>query len=147
MIVAGLKLDASTSRSRSWLVDQRLPAPARLGARSPWNLVSGNGPLWQRMQVLLRSRTSARPRDASPGTPVSEAGMPSPTTAYGLSSFACAAWGRAQAAARYQARWIAGLAKAIHRDRLEPRFRIFRFARAQLARRIDGAGAAALDLG
>src|SRR5438132_1907704 len=146
MIVDGLKRDASTSRSRSWLIDQRLPAPARSGARSPWNLVSGNGPEWHRMQVLERSSTKARPRDTSPAAPVSETGMPSPTTAYRASSCACAAWGRAQAAATYQARWIADLAKAIHRNRLEPRLRILRFAGAQLARRIDGADAAALDL-
>src|SRR5437763_10713566 len=146
MIVDGLKRDASTSRSRSWPIDQRLPTPARSGARSPWTLVSGNGSEWHRMQVLERSSTRARPREASPATPVSETGMPSPTTLYGFSSWACAAWGRAQAAATNQARWIADLAKAIHRDRLEPRLRIFRFAGAQLARRFDGAGAA-LDFG
>jgi hypothetical protein len=31
------------------------------------------------MQVVVRASTSARPRAASPGVPVSEAGMPSPT--------------------------------------------------------------------
>ena len=73
MIVSALKREASTSRSRNWLADHRVPLPVRSGARSPWNLVSGNGPEWQRMQVVARDpRTSARPRAASPGAPVSE---------------------------------------------------------------------------
>src|SRR5438309_1697261 len=149
MIVAGLSCDASTMRSRNWLADQRLPAPARLGARSPWNLVSGNGPEWQRMQVAPRSTTSARPRAASPGVPVSDCGMPSPTIVYGLSSSARAGRDSADSAAISQAPaiWIARLAKTAHRDRREPSLRFVRFASARLARRIGGAAAAAFDLG
>src|ERR1700694_5091918 len=69
------------------------------------------------MQVLVRSTTSARPRVASPGTPVSDSKIASPTTTYARSPCPLAAQGRAIAAA------------------------------ANLARCIDGAGAAAFDLG
>src|SRR5260370_19784059 len=149
MIVAGLRLEASPSRSRSWPSDQRLPAPARPGARSPWNFCSGNGPLWQRMQVLVRSTTSARPRVASPGMPVSDSGMASPTTTYARNPWAPAAPGRANVAAtsHIRATGMADLTKSFHRDCLEPGLRFFRFLHANFARRIDRAGAATFDLG
>jgi hypothetical protein len=40
MIVAALRLEASTNRSRNCPSDQRLPLPDRFGARSPWNASS-----------------------------------------------------------------------------------------------------------
>src|ERR1700675_4825729 len=95
------------------------------------------------MQVLLRSTTSARPRVTSPVGPVSDSGMASPTTTYVRNAAALAAQGRAAAtAARHAPRiWMAGLAKGIHRDRLVPGLRVIGFLRANLARRIEGAGA------
>src|SRR5258708_5432905 len=149
MIVAGLRRDASTSRSRSWPSDQRLPAPASPGARSPWNVASGNGPLWQRMQVLVRSTTSARPRTASPAMPVNDWGIASSTTAYARKPCALAAAdsARAAAASHAPAMGSADLAKSFRRDRLVPGLRLFRFAVAKFARRIDRAGGAAFDLG
>src|SRR6267378_4992701 len=101
------------------------------------------------MQVLARSTTSARPRVTSPGSPVSDWGIASPTIAYVRNAASLAAQGRAAAtAARHTPRiWIAGLAKGIHRDRLEPGLRIVSVTRAKLARRIDRAGAAGFDLG
>src|SRR3977135_3316850 len=147
MIVAGLRRDPSTIRSRSWPADQRVPAPARLGARSPWNFSSGNGPLWQRMQVLKRLSTRARPRVASPGAPVSELAMASPTTTYGCKACATAVPGWASAAtASHVPIWIAELAKGARRDGLVPGLCICCFARANVERRIDRAGAAAFDL-
>src|SRR5882757_6947504 len=128
MIVAALRCEASTSLSRNCPSDQRLPEPARLGARSPWNLVSGNGPLWQRMQVLVRSTTSARPRAASPGTPVSDSGMASPTTTYVRNPCAPAAGRRANVAATSHAQATrADLTKSFHRDCLEPGLRVVSF--------------------
>src|SRR5258707_9824933 len=148
MIVAGLRPEASTSRSRSWPSDQRLPAPARLGARSPWNFCSGNGPLWQRMQVLVRSTTSARPRVASPGVPVSDCGMESPPTTNASNPCSSATQGRATAAASHApAIWTTNLAKSFHRDGLVPGLRAFGFAHADLARCINGACTTAFDLG
>ena len=41
MIVPGLRREASTSRSRSWPSDQRLPAPARLGRQIALELLFG----------------------------------------------------------------------------------------------------------
>src|ERR1700704_6442496 len=75
------------------------------------------------MQVLVRSTASARPRVTSPGRPVSAA-----------------------AASLAPSIWIPRLAKGIHRDCLVPGLRIVSFTHADLARRIDGAGTAALDL-
>src|SRR5450432_899740 len=98
------------------------------------------------MQVLARSSTSARPRVASPEAPVSDAGMPSPTTAYDANVCAWAAQGRARAAAMSHARRLTGLAKAIHRDGLVPLPSIIGFACARLARRIDRACATAFSL-
>src|ERR1700676_4442288 len=101
------------------------------------------------MQVLARSTTSARPRVISPGSPVSDWGIASPTIAYVRNAAALAAQGRVAAtAARHAPRiWMAGLAKGIHRDRLEPGLRIVGGTRAHLARRIDRAGTAGFDLG
>src|SRR5882724_11875525 len=151
MMVVGLRREASTSRSRSWLIVERLPAPARLGARSPWNLVSGNGPLWQRMQVLVRSSTSARPRAASPGAPVSDSAMESPVMIYGRNSCAVTEQGIASAAAatsQVAAMWIIDLAKGFHRDRFVPGLRLLGFTHPHLARRVERAGeAAAFNLG
>src|SRR5436190_13911616 len=143
MIVAALRLEPSTSRSRSCPSDQRLPAPARLGATSPRNLCSGNGPLWQRMQVLVRSTTSARPRAASPAAPVSEAGMASPTTAYGRNACAPAVL---PSATRTGIAYAIDLAKGLSRDRPEPVQRALRFLRPHLPRRLDRA-CLDLDLG
>src|ERR1700694_3531338 len=101
------------------------------------------------MQVLVRSTTSARPRVASPGTPVSDSKIASPTTTYARNPCPVAAQGRAIAAAASHApaTWTTNLAKSIHRDCLVLGLRAFRFAHANLARCIDGAGAAAFDLG
>src|SRR5216684_8615650 len=101
------------------------------------------------MQVLVRSTTSARPRATSPGSPVSDWGIASPTIAYVRNAASLTAQGRAAAtAARHAPRiWIAALAKGIHRDRLEPGLRIVSVAHPHLARRIDRAGAAGFDLG
>src|SRR5262249_3885027 len=115
------------------------------GARSPWNWVP-NGPAWQRMQVVLRSSTSARPRAASPGAPVSDCGMPSPTILYGASVCACTAQARASAA-RQEAIWTYLLANIIRRAVLAPVDRLIRLSRADLARRIDRARGAAFDFG
>ena len=40
-MVAALRRDASTSRSRSWPSDQRLPEPARLGRQIALELLFG----------------------------------------------------------------------------------------------------------
>src|SRR5262249_1432071 len=98
----------------------------------------------QRMQVVVRSSTSARPRAASPGLPVSESGMPSPTTWYG--AWALAPLVSANATAN-KAIWSIDLAKGVRRDRLKPFLRVIRLAGAQLARGVDGTGGAALNLG
>src|SRR4029079_3116597 len=102
----------------------------------------GNGPLWQRMQVLDRSTTSARPRAASPRAGVSGSGMAAPATVYGRRLWAPAGQGSASntAASHIPAIWFVDLTKNIHRDLLEPVFRSFRLARPHVARRIDGAG-------
>src|SRR5689334_9156527 len=136
MMVAAFRRDASTKRSRISPSDQRLPVPARLGATSPWNLCSGNGPLWQRMQVLVRSTTSARPRAASPGVPVSEAGIAPPTTAYDRNACASAAL---PSATRTAITYAIGLTKGVPRDRLEPAHSALGFLRPYLAGRLDRA--------
>src|SRR5690242_12891232 len=146
MMVSGLKRVASTRRSRNWLADQRFPAPARSGARSPWNVVSGNGPEWQRMQVVVRSSTSAPPRAATPAAPVSDAGMPSTTILYGAGACALAA-SASTSAAIANAIWSIDLAKGVRRDGLKPFLRLVRLAGAQLARCVDRACGAAFDLG
>src|SRR4051794_5016069 len=101
------------------------------------------------MHVLLRSSTSARPRVTSPGVPVSESGMPSPTTTYVRNSWALAKRGRASIAAmsHVPAMVSAELAKCVHRNGAVPGPRVVGFARTRLARRIDGACGAAFDLG
>src|ERR1700694_4706114 len=53
----------------------------------------------------------------------------------------------AAAASHAPATWTTNLAKSFHRDCLVPGLRAFRFSHANLARCIDGAGAAAFDLG
>src|SRR5690242_11163921 len=140
MMVAALRREASTRRSRISPSDQRRPVPARLGATSPWKRCSGNGPLWQRMQVLVRSTTSARPRVASPGAPVSDAGIASPTMVYGRSACALTVLPSARRAGITTA---VGLTKRVSGDRLEPAQGALGFLRPHLARRFDRAG---LDL-
>src|SRR4051812_48729240 len=145
MMVAGLRRAASTSRRRNCGTLERLPAPARFGARSPWNRTSGSGAEWQRTQVELRSATSARPRAGSPGAPVSESAMPSPEIVYDRSDCACAPTDEARVPAAIMAASI--LAKSVHRDGLVPVGRRLRLLGADVQRRIDRAGAATFDLG
>ena len=97
----------------------------------------------------LRSTTSARPRAASPGVPVSDVAMASPTTTKSCSVCATAALGSAtvEAAIQILPERIADLAKGVHRNRLEPGLRIIRFVLPDLAWRIDGACDICLDLG
>ena len=99
--------------------------------------------------MLLRSTTSARPLFASPGRPVSEAGIASPTTTRFCSVCASAVQGGEATAAASQMlpRKMDDLAKGVHRDRLEPGLRIVRFALTDFARRIDRARDIAVDLG
>jgi hypothetical protein len=103
--------------------------------------------------VLLRSTTSARPRVASPGAPVSETGMASPTTTKFCNVCAKAAQGSTNAEAATQitpkktVEKIADLAKGVHRDCFEPGFCILGFVLTDLARRIDRACDIAFDLG
>ena len=48
----------------------------------PWNFSSGNGAEWHsRHNPVCRLTTMALPRAGSPGAPVSDSGMASPTTA------------------------------------------------------------------
>src|SRR6185436_8208315 len=92
MIVEGFSLRESTILWRSWASLQRLPAPFKSGARSPWKRSSGIGPLWQsRHKPTCRLATIARPRTGSPFTPVSE---------WGIASWAAAADAYSAAAAR-----------------------------------------------
>src|SRR3954470_3360035 len=146
MMVAALRRDASTSRSRSWPSDERVPEPGRSGARSPWNFCSGNGPLWQRMQVLERSTTSARPRAASPRAFVSGSRMASPTNVYGGKVCAPAGPDSVSRPASIIPIWLLVLAKGFRRNRLEPGFRCLGLALAHFARSVDRTGRA-LDLG
>src|SRR5262245_10448534 len=143
MMVAALRREAATRRSRISPSDQRRPVPARLGATSPWKRCSGNGPEWQRMQVLVRSTTSARPRVASAGAPVSDAGIASPTMAYGRSACALTLL---LSATRTVITTASGLAKGVPRDRLEPAQGALRFLRPDFARCLDRARLD-LDLG
>src|SRR6266404_682245 len=100
------------------------------------------------MQVLVRSTTSARPRVASPGMPVSDCGMESPTTTNASNACSSATQGRATAAASHApAIWTTNLAKSFHRDGLVPGLRAFGFTHADLARCINGACTTAFDLG
>src|ERR1700693_3129630 len=97
------------------------------------------------MQVLVRSRTSVRPRAASPGAPVSDSTMESPVMLYGRNSCVATEQGSASAAAvsHVAAMWTIDLAKGFHRDRLVPGLRLLSFAHPHLARRIGRAGEAA----
>src|ERR1700750_3024406 len=96
------------------------------------------------MQVLPRSTTSARPRVASPEVPVKDAGMASPTTVKPGKVWP-RALPKANAAIAKQSMGVTGLAKGIHRDRLEPVARHLRLVLAKLARRIDRAGDVAVE--
>ncbi len=145
-MVAGLRREASTSRSAAGGMLQRLPAPARFGARSPWNRTSGNGAEWQRMQVDERSATSARPRAASPGVPVSES--VDAVAGDGIGRECLCRRDQAEARPRRSTAMASSLAKGVHRDRLVTRRSAASASLARsLARRIDRAGAAAFDLG
>ena len=142
-MVAALRREASTSRSRSWPSDQRLPVPARFGARSPWNFCSGKWPAVAEdasAGALDDQRAAAR-RVARRARQRFRNGIADDRIAL-ASACAPAAQGRASTDAASTARRydIADLAKGVHRDRLEPGFRALRLARADLARRIDRAG-------
>src|SRR5436190_14472716 len=101
------------------------------------------------MQVLVRSSTSARPRAASPGMPVSDCGIASPTTTYARNPCSSAADGSTSTDITSVAAEIniADLAKGIHRDALVPGLRADRFSRAYFARRLERACADAFALG
>src|SRR5215212_8060064 len=150
MIVALFRRLASTMRRRSWPSVEREPAPARLGARSPWKRSSGNGPEWHsRHRPTWRLATIARPRAASPGTPVRLCGIASSTIANGR-SWACAASPQRIAArpAAIATRAHTVLPEDLVGDGLEPRLGIGRLERAERARRVGRADAAgAFDVG
>src|SRR5258708_35039676 len=98
------------------------------------------------MQVFWRLMTIARPRCGSPGAPVSDAGMESPSTTVLRNSCPPARPGNARRAT-VNIR-CTDLTKDFIGDRIEPGFRIARLARAEFARRIHGAGSArAFDVG
>src|SRR3954454_8197135 len=101
------------------------------------------------MQVLVRSSTSARPRAASPGMPVSDCGIASPTTTYGRNPCSSAPDGTRSTDIKSMASVIniADLAKGIHRDALVPGLRADRFSRTYFARRLEGACGDTLALG
>src|SRR3954447_4942747 len=101
------------------------------------------------MQVLVRSSTSARPRAASPGMPVSDCGIASPTTTYARNPCSSAVDGRTSTDITSMAAPIniADLAKGIHRDALVPGLRADRFSRAYFARRLQRACGDTLALG
>src|SRR3954447_3729246 len=100
------------------------------------------------MQVLVRSSTSARPRAASPGMPVSDCGIASPATTYARNP-SSAVDGRTSSDITSMAAAIniTDLAKGIHRDALVPGLRADRFSRAYFARRLERACGDALALG
>src|SRR5438552_2277473 len=82
MMLCGLAFVGSTIRCRISPSVSRA-AFLRSGARLPWNRSSGNGPLWhKRHRPTWRFATIARPRDGSPLTPVSEAGIESAARAF-----------------------------------------------------------------
>jgi hypothetical protein len=99
--------------------------------------------------VLLRSTTSARPRAAFPGAPVSDAGMASPATTTFCKDSARTAPGKANidAATHRLAGNITDLAKGIHRDCVEPGLRILRFALTNFAWCVHRTCDIAVDLG
>src|SRR5436305_6070943 len=101
------------------------------------------------MQVLVRSSTSARPRAASPGMPVSDCGIASPTTTYGRNPCSSAVDGRTSTDITSMAAAIniADLAKGIHRDALVPGLRADRFSRTYFARGLEGACGDSLAFG
>src|SRR5829696_8120678 len=150
MIVALFRRLASTMRRRSWPSVEREPAPARLGARSPWKRSSGNGPEWHsRHRPTWRLATIARPRAGSPRAPVRLCGIASSTIANGRSC-ACAASAPSTAArpAAIATRTGTLLPEDLVGDGLEPRLGIGRLERAERARRVGRADAAgAFDVG
>ena len=84
MIVWGFSRDSSTIRSRICPSDSRPATPERSGPMVPWNRSSGMGILWQRRQLpSSRFTTASRPRCGSPGRPVRDRGIVSPSTAKG----------------------------------------------------------------
>src|SRR5262249_24145539 len=93
--------------------------------------------------VLVRSTSSARPRVASPGAPVSDAEIASPTAAYGGSACARAVL---PSATRTVITTAIGLTKCVPRDRLEPAQGALRLLRPDFARCFDRARLD-LDLG
>src|SRR5260370_304076 len=154
MIVSGLRRVGSTRRSLSWPADQREPAPDKSGASVPWNLSSGNGPVWHRRQApRRRSNTIARPRAGSPPVPVSDAGIASPATAKGRNGRSSAIAATPAPARNTAASAASG--EGFGRDRAEPGFRIAGFEGAKIGGRIDPAhtagapsiGARGLDRG
>src|SRR5215203_3949353 len=148
MIVSALRREPSTMRNRNCPSDQREPAPARLGERSPWKRSSAIGPLWQsRQRPTLRLATIARPRAASPGLSASGFGMASPTTVYGIAPRAPPLWARAlpamdasRAAVIRPACTMS--AEDLGRDGLEPARGIERFLAAEAADHLERAVAA-----
>src|SRR4051812_25709266 len=101
------------------------------------------------MHVLARSSTSARPRAASPGIPVSDCGIASPTTTYGRKPCSSAVAGRTSIdiTSMAAALNIADLAKGIHRDALVPGLRAGSLSRTYFARRVERACSDTLALG
>src|SRR6266851_3341429 len=145
MIVFGLTRLASTMRSRSCPADRRDPTPARFGASVPCSLSWGNGPEWHnRQSPTCRLPTIARPRAGSPSVPVSDAGIASPTTAYGTSP-ASAAPGRppplvsSNMANPARAALPDHSAKRFRGDRPEPAIRDARLRRPKRCRRVERA--------
>src|SRR5437868_5197009 len=101
------------------------------------------------MQVLVRSSTTARPRAASPGMPVSDCGIASPTTTYGRNPCSSAVEGKTSIDITSMAAAIniADLAKGIHRDALVPGLRADRFSRTYFARGLERARGDTFALG
>src|SRR3954451_10101797 len=99
------------------------------------------------MQVLARSTTSARPRTSSPRAPVSDCGIPSPTTMYGRKPFSSAMHGSAhEGASSHTATRIPDLSKGISGDVLVAGTGLDGFTFARLPRRIRSVRGDAIDL-
>src|SRR5215218_3490169 len=101
------------------------------------------------MQVLARSSTSARPRAASPGIPVSDVATPSPSMTYVRSACSSALEGSVNPVASMDATPIniADLTKGIGRHVLEPGLRTGSFAAAHFAGTIQRTRGDRLDFG
>src|SRR5258707_13918148 len=144
MIVSGLRRAPSGMRRRSWPAEQRVPAPARPGAKVPWKRSSGIGPLWHnRQRPTLRLATIARPRAASPGRAASGSGMASPstTTSPGPCCAHAEGMGKARRTASRPARIIAS-AEGLGGDGLEPALGVERLLAAEAADNLERADAA-----